>query len=339
MRKDVIPPTILSLLLLVIPLSIFGATIRVSPDAGGEGIQEALDELGVGGRVLLQPGTYLVRQPIILRQDKQTLRGAGVETILFLADHANCPVVVLGDPLDRSKGPTDGLLLYDLSVDGNRIRQDTELWRILPDGPRVNNDGVVVWDIDGATVQDVTCARCRSGGLVSSARARNLTVRGYTAFDNQFDGLACYGTARCRFIRLNLYANLSAGISLDLGFNHNLINRAVLTGNDVGIFMRQSRNNAFERVTIRHSHHDGVFMAQAGDMTRHGWRLTPGTECIGNTFEDLRVLNCGGRAFRVNNVSCTNNKIDGAQFLANTHGGLSQPSTNLVVVKSVTVHP
>jgi len=60
--------------------------------------------------------------------------------------------------------------------------------------------------------------------------------------------------------------------------------------------MRTSRDNRFEGVRIRRSRHDGVFMAQAGEATDFGWWLAPGTQCTGNTFNNLRVAGCGGWA-------------------------------------------
>jgi hypothetical protein len=330
---------VLFCLLFLIPLSGFAATVEVLPVAGGEGIQQALDKLGSGAQVVLSRGTYLVHERIMLRQDGQTLRGAGPETILFLADNANCPVVILGPPKDKAKGPTQGLHLCDLLVDGNRTHQQKELWRVLSNGICINNNGVHIWDMDNVTIEHVVCRRCRSGGLVSTGQTRRMTVRDYTAYDNQFDGLACYRTEDSHFSQLNLHDNLAAGISLDLGFVHNVIDGAVLTRNDLGIFMRHSRDNVFEGVTIRHSRHDGVFMAQEGGATPSGWRFYPGTECTGNIFNNLRVIECGGRAFQVNDDSCTNNFINGGQFLDNAQGGLSQPRTTPVTVRALTVHP
>jgi hypothetical protein len=326
-------------LLYVIPLSGLAATLEVPPAAGGEGIQNALNQLGVGGQVVLSRGTYVVRQPIILRQDGQTLHGAGMETILRLTRHANCPVVILGDPLNKAEDPLHELHLSNLLVDGNRTRQQMEIWPSHLNGAYLNNNGVVVCNVVDATIEHLMCRRCRSGGLVSTAGTRRLTVRDYTAYDNQFDGLACYQTYDSHFNQLNLHDNLSAGISLDLDFDHNVIDDAVLTGNDLGIFMRHSRDNVFEGVTIRRSRHDGVFMAQAGEATRAGWQLSPATECTGNTFNNLRVVECGGRAFQVNNDSCTNNLINGGQFLDNKQGGLRQPRSEPVAARALIERP
>jgi len=61
---------------------------------------------------------------------------------------------------------------------------------------------------------------------------RRLQVRGLDAFDNEFDGLACYETEDCLFTDLYLH-DIRRGISLDLAFNHNVISNAVLNANDL----------------------------------------------------------------------------------------------------------
>jgi hypothetical protein len=43
--------------------------------------------------------------------------------------------------------------------------------------------------------------------MASISGTRRLTVRNYTAFDNQFDGLACYQTEDSHFSHLNLHDN------------------------------------------------------------------------------------------------------------------------------------
>jgi hypothetical protein len=323
----------LALFSLSLPASTFAASLPVQPSAGGEGIQSALDALPAGGEVVLSAGQYSIRQPLILQRDHQTLRGCGLSTVLYLANGANCPVVVLGSPSAYAKAPVKDVHLSNLFIDGNRKNQEKEVWRFVVDRGGLYNNGVDVWDVDGAVVESVVCCRCRSGGMVSSAGTRRLTVRDYTAFDNQFDGLACYLTEDSDFSHLNLHDNLSAGISLDLNFNHNVIHDSVLTGNDLGIFMRQSRNNVFEGLTIQKSRHHGVFMAQSFVGSATGWQPCPGSECAGNTFENLVVAHCGGKGFLVNDATCTNNVICGGQFADDAQGGLAQAAPNLVTMR------
>ncbi len=324
---------ILALSFLCVSRSGFCATVFVPPSSGGEGIQRALDALPSGGEVVLGKGTYVVHEPVILCRDHQTLRGCGPSTVLYLADKADCPVIILGSPLADAADPIKDVCLADLCIDGNRKNQQKEVWRLLHDGAGIYNNGVDVWGVDHATVEHVICSHCRSGGMVTSARTRRLIVRDYTAFDNQFDGLACYLTEDSDFSGLNLHDNLSAGISLDLDFNHNAIRDAILTGNDLGVFMRQSRNNVFEGLTIQKSRHHGVFMAQTFAGTAAGLRPCPGSECAGNSFDNLLIAHCGGKAFLVNDITCTNNVICGGQFADNAQGGLAQAAANLVAMR------
>jgi hypothetical protein len=162
---------------------------------------------------------------------------------------------------------------------------------------------------------------------------RRLTVRNLIAFDNEFDGLACYQTGDCLFTGLYLHDNPGAGISLDLDFNCNVISNAVLTANDLGVFMRASRENQFCNISIRNSRHFGVFMAHTETPTPRGWEPVARTECAQNSFINLIASDCGGAAFRVNNTTCTNNVVIRPKFDGNAQGGLSLAQPDLVTVR------
>jgi parallel beta-helix repeat protein len=302
--------------------------------ATGTEIQKALDALpATGGEVVLPAGKFEIRQPIVLRRDHQTLRGAGAATILWLADNANCPVIIMGEPVNHPLTTVKNLRVSDLFIDGNRLRQQRELWCLTGEGSDIRNNGITVQTVSDSTVEHVTCARNRSGGLVTTLGVTRLTVRNLDAFDNEFDGLACYLTTDSVFSDLFLHDNPGAGISLDLAFNNNVISNAVLNANDLGIFMRASRDNQFLNVSIHNSHHHGVFMAHSETQTAHGWGPAPKTECVYNAFTNLIAMNCGGAAFRVNNTTCTNNVIIRPKFEGNVKGGLSLAQPNMVAVQ------
>jgi hypothetical protein len=241
-------------------------------------------------------------------------------------------VIILGAPTLRLA--IGHLHLADLVIDGNRAHQRAEFWRTAADGSEINNNGVDVRDTTDALIERVVCCRCRSGGLVSSAGTRRLTVRDFTAFDNQFDGLACYLTEESRFTGLFIHDNLAAGISLDLAFNHNIIDKAVLSGNDLDVFMRDSRDNVFSGLTIRQNRRHGIFMAQAGASTKTGWQLCPGTECTGNRFGDLQISDCGRKPFLVNDASCTNNLFS---ILSANAGAMPPSAPKLADVRTFAV--
>ncbi|MDD5139061.1 MAG: right-handed parallel beta-helix repeat-containing protein [Verrucomicrobiales bacterium] len=321
----------------VAPFKSIGKPVRVvtlQTGVTGAEIQQALDALPEsGGVVVLPPGKIFIRQPIVLRRDFQTLRGDGAATVLWLADGANCPVIIMGEPVNNPEQTVKNLRVSDLFIDGNRTHQQRELWKLYGEGSEIRNNGITVQGTSDSAIENVTSARCRSGGLVTARDVRRLTVRGLDAFDNEFDGLACYETEDCLFTDLYLHDNPGAGISLDLDFNHNVISNAVLNANDLGVFMRASRNNQFCNVSIRDSRHHGVFMAHAETQTAHGWEPAPKTECAQNSFTNLIAVNCGGAAFRVNNNTCTNNVIIRATFDGNRKGGLSLAQPDLVIVQ------
>jgi Right handed beta helix region len=297
-------------------------------------IQTALDALPAsGGEVVLPPGKIVVQQPIVLRRDHLFLRGCGPTTILALADGANCPVIIMGEPVNQPQKTVRYLRVSDLSIDGNRIHQQREVWRSWGEGSQIRNNGITVQGVSDSTVEQVSSAHCRSGGLVTTLGVRRLTVHGLEAFDNQFDGLACYHTTDSLFTELFLHDNPCAGISLDLAFNHNVIRHAVLAANDLGIFMRSSRGNQFQDVSIFNSHHYGVFMAHADQLTPQGLRPAPQTACVQNSFTNLIASYCGSAAFRVNNATCVENVLVGAQFANNDNGGLSLVQPNLMTLQ------
>jgi len=301
--------------------------IRLTATASGADIQKALNLLPpIGGAVVLPAGIFTISQPIVLQRDNQTLRGAGAGTILRLAAGSDCPVIILGQPLNRPKFTVRYLCVADLQIDGNRHQQSRELWKLSGEGSEIRNNGITIQRVRDSVVQDVTCAQCRSGGLVTSRDVRNLTVRKLNSYDNEFDGLACYETRHSSFTDLYLHDNPCAGISLDLAFNDNIISNACLVGNNLGVFMRESRDNQFFNVTIQNSQHFGVFMA--GHLERDAQ-----SECVDNAFTNLSAVNCGGPAFRVNNVTCTNNVLIRAQFAKNLRGGLSLARPNLVMMQ------
>jgi hypothetical protein len=308
--------------------------ITVRAGATGAEIQQVLDGLPAdGGEVVLPAGTFAVSQPIVLRRDLQTLRGSGAATILRLADGANCPVIILGEPINNPRHTVKNLRVSSLFIDGNRQRQQRERWQTFGEGSEIRNNGITVQNVSNSVVEHVTCARCRSGGLVTTRGVRWLTVRDLTAFDNEFDGLACYQTTDCLFTKLQLHDNPGAGISLDLAFNHNVISNAVLTANNLGIFMRTSCHNQFHDISIFNSRHYGVFMADVEKLTTRGRQSAPRSGCVDNFFTDLIASDCGAAAFRVNDPTCTNNVVVRARFDGNPRGVFSLVQPDLLKVR------
>jgi Right handed beta helix region len=324
-----------------LPIAVLGTTNLPAPGmviaklkagATAADIQKEFDLFTNGCEVVLPPGKIKITEPIVLQHDHQTLRGSGPTTILYLANNANCPVVIMGQPVNHPMKTVSHLCVADLFIDGNRSHQQRELWRESGEGSEIRNNGITAQNVSDSTIENITCTRCRSGGLVTTLGVRRLIVDNFGSFDNQFDGLACYLTTDSVFSNLDLHDNPGAGISLDLAFDHNVIKSATLASNDLGIFMRDSRDNKFDHVSICNNRDFGIFMAQAFEGFDRGIRPQPDTECANNSFTNLVGIQNGRAHFRVNDSSCTNNVIIGAQF-DGTARALSMPVADLVTVK------
>jgi parallel beta-helix repeat protein len=307
--------------------------LTLQPGVTAVQIQQALNLLTNGGEVLLPPGRIKVNQPLVLDHSGESLCGASNETtILYLVNDANCPVIIMGQPVNHPMETVRHLRVQDLFIDGNRAHQERELWREKGEGSEIRNNGITVQNVSDSLIENVTCTHCRSGGLVTTLGVRRLVVKNFASCNNEFDGLACYLTMDSVFEKLYLHDNPGAGISLDLSFDHNVVTNAVLESNDLGIFMRDSRKNRFSNMTIRNNRDFGVFMAQAFETVDRGPQPQPDTQCTDNSFIGLVDLKNGRAAFRVNDISCTNNIIIAPQFGGSVRA-LSTPAPDLVTIK------
>jgi hypothetical protein len=303
-----------------------------SPPTDCPGIQRAIDALPPsGGEVRLLAQTYTCTEPVVLARSKAVLRGAGAATVLRLADGANAPLVILGTTEDVPTTTVRGIIVADMTLDGNRHQQQFECLRgeCSAENP-LRNNGVTLRRVEDVLVENVRVTGARSGGLVTELGVRRATIRNFTATDSFFDGMAGYETEESVFDGMHLHDNLAAGISLDIAFNHNVITNTTITRTGkVGIFMRDSRGNLFDALQIRDSGEHGVFLAQVdGDATK---------PAAANTFVSLVVAGSNGAAFRANDASCVDNLVVGAQFIANRDGGVSEVVPGMVEVAGVIV--
>jgi hypothetical protein len=296
-------------------------------------IQSAIDSLPAGGgSVLVRPGVYTCDTYVHLDRDDVALRGSGPSTVLRLADHANRPVIVIGQDGPAPDQTRRRISVSDLFVDGNRSQQDFECHesdQCIGDDV-LRNDGITFRRAEDATVERVTVADARSGGVVSSRDSRRVTVRDLTATNSHFDGLSANETTHSLFTGLKLAGNDRAGLSFDRNFDNNVIEDALIEDSaDVGFFMRNSTDNLFTNLHVRDSASFGLYLAQDNDDTT--------TPAAGNTFIGMVVSGAGngaapdrGHGMRVDNPSCVNNLIVGAQFVANRDGGVSEATAGLV---------
>ncbi|MDO8342697.1 MAG: right-handed parallel beta-helix repeat-containing protein [Cellvibrio sp.] len=290
-----------------------------------DAIQKAIHKLTPeGGELLLLPGTYTCTHPIIIDKNHVTLRGAGPATVLRLADKANAPVIIMGLAEGIPSRSTHHVRVIDLMIDGNRANQLSECMG----GPcsiefPLRNNGISIRRCVDCVVQSVTVYGAMSGGLVTELGCRRLTIRDYTSYDNEFDGLAGYETEDSTFSGIHLYGNKAAGISTDIKFNNNKFYDVTIADNKtVGIFMRDSLDNSFTNLHIRDSVQHGIFLAQVN--------TDADTAATGNTFTSVVIAGSGGVGFLANDASCINNMMVGAQFINNKRGCIGEAASGLV---------
>ena len=295
-------------------------------------IQAAIDGLPAGGgAVLVKAGTYACSESIVIDRDSVALRGTGPATVLKLGDQVNRPVLVLGQTIANPTTTRSGIRVADLSIDGNRLQQQFECSvGACTGGDYLRNNGISLRRVEDVLVEDVSVEGARSGGLVVEMGSRRVTVRDFTASDNEFDGLAGYDTEDSLFTGLHLHDNVAAGLSFDGDFDHNTVSDSVLTANgDVGIFMRHASDNVFSDVRIRDSFKDGIFLAE-NDQTNE--------PASGNTFTGMVISGSGdaaapaneGFGIKVADASCTDNLVVASQFVGNRDGDVFEATPNLL---------
>lgn len=288
-------------------------------------IQKAISKLPAeGGEIRLTAGTYSCNHPIIMNKDNVTLRGAGPSTLLRLSDGINAPVIVMGLAENIPQRAIRYIRVMDLMIDGNRANQNAEcMGGPCSDQFPLRNNGISIRRCVDCTVQSVIVYGAMSGGLVTELGCRRLTIRDYTSYDNEFDGLAGYETEDSTFSGITLYGNKAAGISTDIKFNNNKFFDVTIADNKtVGIFMRDSLDNSFTNLHIRDNVQHGIFLAQVNN--------DPATAATGNTFTGVVISRSGGSGIIANDVSCINNMMVGAQFIDNKHGCISEAASGLV---------
>jgi hypothetical protein len=288
-----------------------------------------------GGTVFLPEGLYLLKGPVVLDRDNLTLRGAGRGTILQTMDGCDCPVIVMGSTETPVHRIVRNLTVSDMTLDGNRVMQKEECWTGKCDEgglSYIRNNCLTVRGVHDSRIARIHATRGRSGGLVTEKGCRRLIVEDFVAWDNHFDGLACYETEESVFTGMHLHHNQFAAISLDINFHRNAIVNSLLEHNGhQGIFMRESSGNVFQNLVIQHNGGQGVFIAQVDDDA--------GKACRDNVFSGLRCEHMGREAFRVNDASCTGNILTNSVFAHNPRGDVSEAVPGLILQQKVKVQP
>ncbi len=277
-------------------------------------IRDRLASAPSGSTVVIPTGTYLCRGPIVLDRDNLTLQGAAAGVTLRLDDHINTSLIIIGHTFTPPTA-VHNISVRNLTLDGNMAHQEMECWG----GPCdqggtsfIRNNGVTIRGAMDCTVENVITLQNRSGGLVTERGTRHLSVRNFESHDNFFDGLAGYETEDSVFSNLKLHHNRYAGISIDLRFNHNRFEDALISANgDVGIYARWSIGNSFDRMIIENSGNHGIYLAHDGEYAK-----CPN----GYSFRDTNVIGSKGWGLWFNDAICDGTSFVNSKFADNRDG-------------------
>jgi hypothetical protein len=244
-----------------------------------------------------------------------TLQGVGPATILRLADGANTPVLIIGDDSPEPAKVVSHVRVTDLYIDANREHQSVECDPDCGANP-LRNNGITIRHAEDVTVDNVTVRGARSGGIVVELESRRIHVNQVSLIDNHFDGLAGYVTEDSLFTGLILSDNKAAGLSLDNGFDNNVLADIVITDSgSSGVFLRDGSYNIFSGLRIVNSAGNGVFLAQ---LTVEEDPAMPAP--IGNTFSAITITDSAEWGFFQADAAVTGTILDSAHFVNNTFG-------------------
>ncbi len=226
-----------------------------------------------------QEGVIEITEPIIITESHVTLKGKE-NTVLKLAAHANCPILIIGDPNDPAKIEFEGIIIKDLRFDGNRGEQDFEGYggNIDTGGKTyLRNNCITVRHCKNVTINDCTVMNARSGGIVLEKHCKNIVLNGINAHHNFFDGIAACESTECLIMNSILHSNDYAGLSCDWKFDYNKIfNLQIHNNRRLGIYMRDSNNNMFEKLIFTNNY---ICLSQRDDDKTTG--------CCSNFFNNI----------------------------------------------------
>ena len=300
-------------------------------------------------QVVVESGLYECAEPLVINRSGLSLIGQN-RPLLRLKDHANSPVIIIGDVRSvwgtvpdefvnagmRSEDlitPTrvSNVSVVGFDIDGNRDAQDWECWAsgaycdANHDEGRshIRNNGITLRGAQDVRLEDLRIYRARSGGIVSEKHCARLKVRNVHVEGNFFDGFAGYQTIESLFENVNFVRNDFAGVSLDLYFNNNSFRNSNFSANGhSAIFARMSHGNIFDAITMTENGHAGgapaIFFAASHDAP---------DACVTRTLiQNSLVANNRGKGLRINDSGCTDIQVVDTQFFSNDWENLTWAS-------------
>ncbi len=313
-----------------------------------------------GGEVVLGPGTYSCKAPIIINRDNVSLRGAGSsKTILRVDDGLALPVVVLGEPKTTRRRSKQGLRFYPikstrnlavsgLTINGNRHTHSNQKEHECYDfkkqmstfcgedpGYMIRNNGITIRAAHSVVIEDVVTHGHLSGGIVLEKISSDILIDGFKSYDNFFDGFAGYETRNCTVRNFELNGNGYSGISVDIDFQGNIFEDGRIFDNgDNGVFSAQVGHNIYRRLEIANNSTFGFYFDGSRQKLADGTSTLIPNSCDGNAIIDTQIS--GGKAGVYVNHICQNILLESVSILHPTLNCTSYFPGSLILEKGLT---
>jgi hypothetical protein len=213
----------------------------------------------------LDPKVYVVLDTVrVNRSNLQVIASPG--TKIILADHVNKPVIAIGSQEEVPTTMVENISISGVEIDGNKANQDSEF---DVDLPWIRNNGIDIRAARRVVLDNLVVHDARSGGIVVSWDSWDIHIQNSSFTDNFFDGVAYYDSQRIYTTNTLMRNNQAAGISLDNDLRDLVFANCIVDGNqDVGLFMRFSRQIGFNGCAIQNSGSYGTFLSH--DEAGHG---------------------------------------------------------------------
>lgn len=248
----------------------YHATVSTAAD-----IQQAIDSLPPeGGTIFIKAGVHALSKGLHINRPNVSLIGER-GTLLMLADQVKQPVILVGSDKEYPEhADTIGnIRISDLAIDGNKDKQDGNLAEFDPSRctdpqnptPKtcwIRNNGIDVRMVNDLWIENVEIRNARSGGVVVSWKSNRVFIRGSSFHDNFFDGIALYDSENIHVSDFICFNNSNAGISLDNKLAQSSFSNGIIRDNrDVGVFVRDARDLAFNNLMVHRNFSHGSFLS------------------------------------------------------------------------------
>lgn len=306
------------------PLSLTYRSLK--PKRPCSDIQKMIDDHPPGEQIISYIyGKYRCEQPIIIDRDNVMLISVGkYGTALTLADNANSPVIIIGNPHTPIQERRRNIVLVGpIDINGNMDNQRYECWGGKCDSNEqttIRNNGITVRGVDDILITGVTVHHAISGGIVTEKESRGVIILNSTASENFYDGFAGCQTEKSILCGIRATHNHAAGLSFDIAYSNNTICDAHIEDNlETGIFVRNSFNNHFFDIHILRSGKYGIFLTLYSLYEARDIRSMVDTCPSGNIFEYIVVLQSGKYGWFNSNLCLGNIFRDAGHSLESKH--------------------